>query len=85
MSQLLWWAIFVVPTLVALVWALWQAHPADPGDAFHSMAAHRRFVRALSQQRRAEWAHFAEPGGPGSRADLPGTESRPDRTRPSTE
>ena len=47
MSQLMWWAIFLVPTLVAVVWALWQAYPA------RSVAAHRRFVEALSRTQRS--------------------------------
>lgn len=53
MSQLMWWAIFLVPTLVAVVWALWQAYPARPGDTFRSVAAHRRFVEALSRTQRS--------------------------------
>lgn len=49
MTQLLWWAIFLVPTLVAMAWAVWRARPASRTDTFHSMAAHHRFVEALSK------------------------------------
>ncbi|HEX5497074.1 MAG TPA: hypothetical protein VFX70_21130 [Mycobacteriales bacterium] len=49
MSQLLWWAIFLVPTAIAVVSVVWRSHPAPPGDTFHSVAAHHRFVDALSR------------------------------------
>jgi hypothetical protein len=52
MSQLVWWAIFLVPTLVAMAWAAQRAE-SGPGDAFDSVAAHNRFVEALSRGERS--------------------------------
>lgn len=52
MSHLMWWAIFLVPTLIAIAWAVWRTNPG-PGDAFDSVAAHHRFVEALSRSERA--------------------------------
>ena len=52
MWQLMWWTIFLVPTLAAVVWALWRRYPPGTRDAFDSIARHRRFVEALSQTER---------------------------------
>ncbi|HEY9390899.1 MAG TPA: hypothetical protein VIR27_14185 [Mycobacteriales bacterium] len=54
MWQLTWWAIFLIPTLTAVVWALWRKYPGVSRDGFDSVARHRRFVRALSRAARPE-------------------------------
>lgn len=74
MSELLWWAIFLVPTLLAVAWALWRSGPS--GDTFHSVAAHRRFVEALSRT-----ATEPIPAEPIPAEPIP-TESRPTESRP---
>lgn len=74
MSEMLWWAIFVLPTLTAVAWALWPARAARPGNTFRSVAAHRRFVQALSQN---ESAPRPAPGG--SADGAPGS---PDPAKP---
>lgn len=50
MSQLMWWAIFLVPTLTAMAWVLWRSNQSSsPADTFDSVEAHHRFVEALSR------------------------------------
>jgi len=47
MQALAWWAIPIIATSVAIVWAIFAARPKGPADAHRTVAEHLEFRSAL--------------------------------------
>ena len=47
MQALAWWAIPIIATSVAIVWAIFAARPKGPADAHRTVAEHLAFRSAL--------------------------------------
>ena len=47
MQALAWWAIPIIATSIAIVWAIFAARPKGPADAHRTVAEHLEFRSAL--------------------------------------
>ena len=62
MTPLIWIAFPVVATLLAIAWTMWITRERPPPDEFDSMAAHHRFVQALSPDKLSRVKANKRPG-----------------------
>jgi hypothetical protein len=49
MQAMAWWAIPLIATALAILWAVFAARPKGPSDAEQTVAAHQAFREALSR------------------------------------
>jgi hypothetical protein len=49
MQAMAWWAIPLIATALAVLWAVFAARPKGPADAEQTVAAHQAFREALSR------------------------------------
>lgn len=49
MQAMAWWAIPLIATALAILWAVFAARPKGPADAEQTVAAHQAFREALSR------------------------------------
>ena len=75
MQALAWWAIPIIATSVAIVWAIFAARPKGPADAHRTVAEHLEFRSAL-QSGHVRVQPTDPPGGADPKAD-DRTEARP--------
>jgi hypothetical protein len=85
MQALAWWAIPIIATTVAIIWAIFAARPKGPADAHRTVAEHLAFRSAL-QTGNVRVQPTDEPdGGSGDVADSADAgRERDDSLRPSS-
>jgi hypothetical protein len=77
MQAMAWWAIPLIATALAILWAVFAARPKGPADAEQTVAAHQAFREALS---RPTPPVLSEEANADAGADEAG-EDRPDGSR----